>query len=232
MKTVYFLIFALIFLQISCGITNTEGDAINYCSREYRMLGDVISMCKVSIEPTEAPYCNSNYRKDGYMNKSETFDQCHDFLDQFYNSCEGAETLTYDFLKNEKGCFNYPFKTKKEACVINKIGECEAIYNNCGIEKMGSMCQNYEFVYSEGGNRKDIKFNSTEIETYCESTINGDEEISSIYDIFNWGFDWNYSIPNNPNCEEPYQFSCDNVPIIDFRNDDWKAVCPSELVSN
>lgn len=141
-----------------------------------------------------------------FKNSSQSTNvQCHNNIHAI--SCdEIAKMETIEAFEAIEGCFQFPKHSKKEICIKNIALYCERSYTTC---KSGTC----EEIISSVNERGNVFLDESKLESYCESTINGDQEPSGSGDV--------------------YDFACKDHPLdcsesFDFRDDSWKSNCTSK----
>ena len=201
------------FYSISCSSSGTK-EARN-CEAEKANIINRLEKCGIN-ETNQSLY--SDYLKSPFCETykdipSDTYGLCNEIMDKL--SCEELGKLdTIDKLNSIPHCFDFPKYTKKDVCESNVKKYCSAfIFEKCGYDKVPEYCHKTGTHKNDEGNGVDVlDLDGNKIDEYCLTTVNADDNISSVEDFF-YRTCFNYSI------------DCNNIQEIDFRNDDWKTMC-------
>ena len=215
MKKLIILI-TLTFIILSCS-SSENSKKVNECTEQYFALEREISKC--NLEETNntlyIEYSKLNNQCKIYQNvASDKNTLCMNNIEAL--TCEDvAKFKTIQDINGVEGCFDFPKKTKKQACVENYDSYCRSSFYECGKTALKGICDDTKSIYGTEQSRE-ISFDDSQLENFCNTTVNGSEEIE-MGDFFSETCS-NYR--NN--------LDCSSVPEFDFRNDDWKTQCSQE----
>jgi len=210
MKTLI-LVLSLFLITTSCdngGSTISDESGVNNCREESSYISDLYKKCGQEIEFDV--FCKI-YENDGATGSYESYLNCTNNLDNL--SCDDlAEIETVNDIDSSLGCFDFPKKTKKDACVENYKNYCSSSFYECGETALTGICDDAKNIYGSSESRE-IDFDKSKLEAFCKTTVNGSTEIE-MSDLF------------NETCSRYRDnLECNSVPEFDLRNDDWKTQC-------
>jgi hypothetical protein len=209
---------SLILITASCSGGSGDIDNSNSCSSQFDYVAEAFERCNSSedIIATFREYQQNNgcdiYDPNTTLNNDKPR-TCHDGLRAL--SCEDVNKIkTVDDIDSSLGCFDFPKRTNKEVCEENLTFYCIIdVYKACGYDKLPEYCHVTGKVEDQEGQVTPV-LNKEKIIEYCATTIDGDNDMEDKFDLFH----------RIDECRN-YEFDCENIPEVDFRNDDWKTQC-------
>lgn len=220
MKKIYLFSIFLLLISLGCvSKNNSGGTGINVCNYEMILLRNLITQCPDAETYTMPENLKEGscklFKADGVLTENEQEDPYYSCIDTLESmACDALLSIkTIEDFQAINGCLDLKKRTKKDLCVINQSRYCASLYNNCGRESLSEICEN-SFGY-EKDETDVVRFNESKLAVFCEDTIDGDEEITTLDEFF-------CSYMGAPDLE------CNNIPDLDFRNNSWKSYCSGE----